>query len=98
MTRQTATLQNEINMERECVCERDTKRENEQLGFESRTHLELDCTRFIFVEDVEDVICKLRGIAKREELAIDLLEFCVKRKPISIFDTRFLISSSKKGL
>jgi len=36
---------------------------------------EVDGTRFIRVEDVEDIFCKAGRIAEREELAVDFLEF-----------------------
>ena len=40
--------------------------------------LEIDRARFVTVKDIEHVICKRRGVTKREELSVDLLElfFC----------------------
>ena len=37
--------------------------------------LEVDCAITVVVKDVEDVVCKLSGITKGEELLVDTAEF-----------------------
>lgn len=36
---------------------------------------EVDGTRFVRVEDIEDIFCETGRIAKREELTVDFLKF-----------------------
>ena len=37
--------------------------------------LEIDCAIAVVVKDVEDIVCELARIAKREELLVDTAEF-----------------------
>lgn len=39
---------------------------------------EVDCSRLIGIEDVEDIVCKGRWIAKRKELLVDFLELFLR--------------------
>ena len=59
--------------------------------------LKFDAAVLILVEDIEDIVCKLGGVAKREELLVDLLELgLVQLSTRAILDKALVPNRSEK--